>query len=30
MPSSLALDVLDHDSREDDHFGIDGVEDGVV
>lgn len=30
MPACFSLQVLDHDAREDDEFGIDGVEDVVV
>lgn len=30
MPSSLPLQVLDHDAGEHDHFCVDGVEDAVI
>lgn len=30
MPPRLPLQILDHDTREHDYFGVDGVEDAVV
>lgn len=30
MPSRLQFQILDHDAGEDDHFGVNGVQDAVV